>query len=142
LSDQQDLLDVVMVNGRRLTEAQLSRRRFNLGLLASGAFAALAGVRSLASGLGDPCAEAVRVAGAARARLVACARLADGSLEVVAEVALPRLLARWPHMPPARARARAGGRGGAAVASSFRGRAGYRQLGLIGSAGGSGVRSR
>ena len=33
-----------MMNGRRLTAAQLDRRRFNLGLLASGAFATLAGV--------------------------------------------------------------------------------------------------
>lgn len=33
-----------MANGRRLTEAQLSRRRFNLGLVAAGAFATLAGV--------------------------------------------------------------------------------------------------
>lgn len=32
------------MNGRRLTEAQLSRRRFNVGLLASGAFVTLAGV--------------------------------------------------------------------------------------------------
>lgn len=70
--------------------------------------AALAGARSLASGLGDPCAEVARVAGAARARLLACERRADGSLEVVAEVTLPRLLARWPDLPPARARARAG----------------------------------
>jgi secretion/DNA translocation related TadE-like protein len=73
--------------------------------------AALAGARTLASGdvFGDPCAEAQRVAAAARARLVACDRMADGSLQVVAEVALPRLLARWPDLPPARARARAGG---------------------------------
>lgn len=71
--------------------------------------AALAGAHVLTSGVGDPCAEAQRVAAATRARLVACDRLADGSLEVVAEVALPRLLARWPDMPPARARARAGG---------------------------------
>lgn len=70
--------------------------------------AALAGARSLASGAGDPCAEAERVAAATRARLVACERLADGSLQVVAEAALPPLLARWAHLPPARARARAG----------------------------------
>lgn len=71
--------------------------------------AALAGARSLASGVGDPCADAQRVAAATAARLVACDRLADGSLQVVAEAPLPRLLARWPHLPPARARARAGG---------------------------------
>jgi hypothetical protein len=47
------------------------------------------------------------VAAAARARLVACDRLADGSLQVVTEVALPPLLARWSNLPPARARARA-----------------------------------
>jgi oligopeptide transport system substrate-binding protein len=34
----------IVINGRRLTERQLNRRQFNLGLLASGAFAALAGV--------------------------------------------------------------------------------------------------
>lgn len=70
--------------------------------------AALAGARALADGVGDPCAAAQRVAAATRARVVACDRLADGSLLVVAEVALPRLLAGWPHLPPARARARAG----------------------------------
>ena len=70
--------------------------------------AALAGARTLADGVGDPCFEASVVAIATRARLVACARLPDGSLEVVAEVGLPSLLSRWPHLPPARARARAG----------------------------------
>ena len=70
--------------------------------------AALAGARSLAEGVGDPCAEAARVAAATRARLVACERLADGSLQVVAEAALPPLLARWAHLPPARARAPGG----------------------------------
>jgi oligopeptide transport system substrate-binding protein len=44
LSDQRHPLEIVMVNGRQLTEKQLSRRRFNLGLLGAGAFAALAGV--------------------------------------------------------------------------------------------------
>jgi secretion/DNA translocation related TadE-like protein len=70
--------------------------------------AALAGARLLAGGVGDPCAEAQRVAVATRARVVECDRLPDGSLQVVAEVALPRLLARWPELPPARARARSG----------------------------------
>ena len=70
--------------------------------------AALAGARSLASGLGDPCAEAARVAIAALARLDACERLDDGSLAVEAVVALPAFLARWPGLQPARARARAG----------------------------------
>jgi secretion/DNA translocation related TadE-like protein len=70
--------------------------------------AALAGARMLADGLGDPCSEAHRVAAAARARLVACDRLPDGSLQVVTVVALPPLLARWPNLPPAMARARAG----------------------------------
>jgi secretion/DNA translocation related TadE-like protein len=70
--------------------------------------AALAGAYRRAAGAGDPCAEAQLVAAATRARLVACDPLADGSLLVVAEVALPRLLTGWPHLPPARARARAG----------------------------------
>ena len=70
--------------------------------------AALAGARTLVAGVGDPCAAAQRVAAAARARVVACDVLANGSLQVVAEAALPRLLARWPQLPPARARARAG----------------------------------
>jgi secretion/DNA translocation related TadE-like protein len=70
--------------------------------------AALAGARVMTDHVGDPCVEARRVAAAAQARLIACDRLADGSLQVVAEVALPPLLARWPDMPPARARARAG----------------------------------
>jgi secretion/DNA translocation related TadE-like protein len=70
--------------------------------------AALAGARVLANGIGDPCAEATRVAAATRARVVGCESFADGSLQVVAEVPLPRLLARWPDLPPARARSRAG----------------------------------
>jgi secretion/DNA translocation related TadE-like protein len=70
--------------------------------------AALAGAHVLINGVGDPCAEAERVAAATRARLVACERLADGSLQVVVEAPLPRLLARWTQLPPARARARAG----------------------------------
>lgn len=70
--------------------------------------AALAGAQSAANSAGDPCVAAARVAAATSARVVVCDRLADGSLEVVVEVALPRLLARWPHLPPARARARAG----------------------------------
>ena len=70
--------------------------------------AALAGARTLVAGVGDPCAAAQRVAAAAGARVVACDVLANGSLQVVAEAALPRLLARWPQLPPARARARAG----------------------------------
>jgi secretion/DNA translocation related TadE-like protein len=69
--------------------------------------AALAGAASVAGGIGEPCAEAARVAAAVRSRLVACERGSDGSLVVVAETALPGLLARWP-LPPARARARAG----------------------------------
>jgi secretion/DNA translocation related TadE-like protein len=75
--------------------------------------AALAGARTLAQGVGDPCAEAQRVASATGARVVACRRLVDGSLEVVTQVALPRLLDRWPHLPPAMARARAGSVGSA-----------------------------
>jgi secretion/DNA translocation related TadE-like protein len=70
--------------------------------------AALAGARTLADGVGDPCPEAQRVAAAATAQVVSCDVLTDGSLEVVAEVALPRLLARWRNLPPVRARARAG----------------------------------
>ena len=70
--------------------------------------AALAGARSLARGAGDPCAEAQRVAAATRARLVECDRLADGSLQVVVEAALPLLLARW-RTCTGPARARAGG---------------------------------
>jgi secretion/DNA translocation related TadE-like protein len=70
--------------------------------------AALAGARSVATGIGDACTEAEQVAAAMGARVVACERLADGSLQVVAETALPRLLARWPDLPPARAVARAG----------------------------------
>jgi secretion/DNA translocation related TadE-like protein len=76
--------------------------------VSSADLAALAGARSLADGLSDPCSEAQRVAAAARARLVACDRLPDGSLQVVTEVALPPLLAGWSNLPPARARARAG----------------------------------
>jgi secretion/DNA translocation related TadE-like protein len=75
--------------------------------VSSADLAALAGAWTLADGAGDPCSEAGRVAAAARARLVACDRLADGSLQVVTEVALPPLLARWSNLPPARARARA-----------------------------------
>jgi secretion/DNA translocation related TadE-like protein len=74
--------------------------------------AALAAAAVLAEGAGDPCAEAARVAAGTRARLVACERLGDGSLQVVVEAALPRLVARWTQLPPARARARAGGGGG------------------------------
>jgi secretion/DNA translocation related TadE-like protein len=70
--------------------------------------AAVAGARVLAGGVGDPCAAAERVTAATRVRLVACERLSDGSLQVVVEAALPPLLARWPDMAPARARARAG----------------------------------
>jgi secretion/DNA translocation related TadE-like protein len=70
--------------------------------------AALAGARTLVAGVGDPCTEAQRVAAAAKARVVACNVATDGSLQVVAEAALPHLLARWPQLPPARARARAG----------------------------------
>jgi secretion/DNA translocation related TadE-like protein len=70
--------------------------------------AALAGARTLAAGMSDPCAEAQRVAAGAKARVIACGVLTDGSLQVVVETALPRLLARWPQLPPAQARARAG----------------------------------
>jgi secretion/DNA translocation related TadE-like protein len=76
--------------------------------VSSADLAALAGARMLAGESSDPCSKAQRVAAAAGARLVACDRLADGSLQVVTEVALPRLLGRWSHLPPARARARAG----------------------------------
>jgi secretion/DNA translocation related TadE-like protein len=76
--------------------------------VSSADLSALAGARTLADGSRDPCAEAERVAAAARARLVACERLPDGSLQVVTEVALPPLLARWSNLPPAQARARAG----------------------------------
>jgi len=70
--------------------------------------AALAGARVLAGGAGDPCAEAAQVAAATRSRVVACALLADGSVQVLIEAPLPQLLARWPNLPPARAEARAG----------------------------------
>jgi len=73
--------------------------------------AALAGARVIADGAGDPCLEAAQVAAAARARVVACEAFSDGSLQVVSEVPLPRLLARWPSLPPARAQARAGANG-------------------------------
>jgi secretion/DNA translocation related TadE-like protein len=70
--------------------------------------AALAGARTLADSVRDPCTEAQRVAAAARAKLVGCARLPDGSLQVATEVEPPPLLARWPKLPPILARARAG----------------------------------
>jgi secretion/DNA translocation related TadE-like protein len=70
--------------------------------------AALAGARALADGGAEGCADAARVAAATRTLLVACDRLADGSLQVVVEAPLPQLLARMSHLPPARARARAG----------------------------------
>jgi secretion/DNA translocation related TadE-like protein len=70
--------------------------------------AALASARVLADGVGDPCAAAVQVATASRARVVGCELLADGSLQVFVEAPLPQLLDRWPNLPPARARARAG----------------------------------
>jgi secretion/DNA translocation related TadE-like protein len=76
--------------------------------VSSADLAALAGARMLAAGVGEPCRQAERVAAAARARLVACEGLPDGSLQVVTEVALPGLLARWSNLPSARARARAG----------------------------------
>jgi secretion/DNA translocation related TadE-like protein len=76
--------------------------------VSSADLSALAGARTLADGSSDSCAEAERVAAAAQARLVACDQLPDGSLQVVTEVGLPPLLARWSHLPPARARARAG----------------------------------
>jgi secretion/DNA translocation related TadE-like protein len=76
--------------------------------VSSADLAALAGARTLVDGSSDPCRAAQRVAAATRARLVACDRLPDGSLQVVTEVALPPILARWSHLPPARARARAG----------------------------------
>ena len=50
--------------------------------------AALAGARTLVAGVGDPCAAAQRVAAAAGARVVACDVLANGSLQVVAEVSV------------------------------------------------------
>jgi secretion/DNA translocation related TadE-like protein len=76
--------------------------------VSSADLAALAGARTLADGSSDPCSAAQRVAAATRARLVACDRLPDGSLQVVTEVGLPPILARWSNLPPARARARAG----------------------------------
>jgi oligopeptide transport system substrate-binding protein len=45
MSEQTDVLDLVMKSGKKLTARQASRRRFMQGLLASGAFATLAGVR-------------------------------------------------------------------------------------------------
>jgi secretion/DNA translocation related TadE-like protein len=71
--------------------------------------AALAAARATADGGGDPCALARRVAGAADALVVECVLAADGSVLVVAEVAMPGLVGHWPDLPPARARARAGG---------------------------------
>ena len=85
--------------------------------VSSADLAALAGARTLVDGSSDPCGAAQRVAAATRARLVACDRLADGSLQVVTEVALPPILARWSHLPPARARARAGASQLAGIAS-------------------------
>ena len=85
--------------------------------VSSADLAALAGARTLVDGSSDPCRAARRVAAATRARLVACDRLADGSLQVVTEVALPPILARWSHLPPARARARAGASQLAGIAS-------------------------
>jgi secretion/DNA translocation related TadE-like protein len=84
--------------------------------------AALAGAQAVVRGVGDPCAEAELVAAANRARVVACERLPDGSVQVVAEVPLPMLLARWPDLPPARARARAGGVRSAGRAAGGEGR--------------------
>jgi secretion/DNA translocation related TadE-like protein len=70
---------------------------------------ALAGAASALRGEVAPCVEAARVASSNQAHLVACDVEPDGSLQVVAEAVLPRLLARWPGMPPARERSRAGG---------------------------------
>jgi oligopeptide transport system substrate-binding protein len=46
MSSSDQTTDVVLPNGRRLTAAQLDRRRFMQGLLAAGAYATLAGVSS------------------------------------------------------------------------------------------------
>jgi secretion/DNA translocation related TadE-like protein len=74
--------------------------------------AALAAARAAARGDPDPCAQARRVTGAVRARVARCQPASDGSVLIVTEVAVPGLpggAARWADMPPARARARAGG---------------------------------
>ena len=68
--------------------------------------AALAGARALLSG-SPPCDRAGRVAAAGGARLVGC-EVATSSVSVLVEVPAPRVLRRL-DMPPARARARAGG---------------------------------
>jgi secretion/DNA translocation related TadE-like protein len=70
--------------------------------------AALAGARAALAG-GDACLPASRVAAAVGARIGQCRAEADGVVFVVAEVTLPGVLPRWADMPPARARARAGG---------------------------------
>jgi secretion/DNA translocation related TadE-like protein len=71
--------------------------------------AALAAARATALGGGDACAEAGRVANAVEAVLLDCVPAADGSVLVVAQVAMPGRVAHWADLPPARARARAGG---------------------------------
>jgi oligopeptide transport system substrate-binding protein len=58
--DREQPLDLIARSGRRLTEAQATRRRFMQGLLASGAFATLAGVRGPISALAQ---DATPVAG-------------------------------------------------------------------------------
>ncbi|MDQ1626309.1 MAG: hypothetical protein QOI54_53 [Actinomycetota bacterium] len=70
--------------------------------------AALAGARVQLAATGPPCARVAEVAARNGARLVACAARGDGSLSVVLEVPGPS----WGRLrlPPARARARAGGR--------------------------------
>jgi secretion/DNA translocation related TadE-like protein len=67
--------------------------------------AALAGADALLAGRPSPCLAAARVGRAQDGRVVEC-RVVAGVVEVVAEVPVGELLA---FLPPARARARAGG---------------------------------
>ncbi|MGZ4638332.1 MAG: hypothetical protein ACXV2J_04650, partial [Actinomycetes bacterium] len=61
------------------------------------------------AGTPDSCGRAQLVVAPMKARLVGCRAEADGTVTVLTEVALPGLVAGWADMPPARARARAGG---------------------------------
>jgi secretion/DNA translocation related TadE-like protein len=71
--------------------------------------AALAAAQAAVRGDADSCGRAARVAAATGVRLVGCRLGADGSVLVITEVRAPGLVAQWTGMPPARARARAGG---------------------------------
>jgi secretion/DNA translocation related TadE-like protein len=69
--------------------------------------AALAAARALASGVAEPCRSAARVTEAVHVRLAGCRVEGAASVLVVVEATGP--LPRWADLPPARARARAGG---------------------------------